>query len=443
MSIFTTKRQKYIREMKTTKALTAGKRVVSFEPEAIYVPLVDPTTAKPLALNVKVGDEVKVGTVIGTRVESSIPVFSSVSGVIEKEELLLHASLGRNVKHFVIKNDQKYEKEPNLPILGEDATKEQLVERLKEAGLLGFGGAGFPTYLKYQNSNIETIIVNGVECETHLTDDYNILMTHKDEIIAGLKCLMRASGAKNAYIAYKKSYKDVAKFYKDVAKENENIKVVAVKDAYPSGWERQVVKAVTKKIYNDYPLEVGVVVNNVETVLYAGRAILKGEVVTRKIMTVSGTGIKNPSKVELPIYTRAIDVINNFGGYTSDSVSVSFGGAMTSRGVMDDKAVILPFTRGLTILPRIKLNTQPCLNCGTCTLHCPAEIQPVEIMKAQIAKNTDRIMDFEPWHCIGCSLCSYVCPSKIDVSDYVKKAKLVANIQRKKLEMQKKQKEGK
>lgn len=443
MSIFTTKRQKYIREMKTSKDLTAGKRVVSFNPEEVYIPLVDPVTAKPLTLNVKVGDEVKVGTVIGTRVESSIPVFSTVSGIVESEALLLHAALGRNVKHFVIKNDQKYDKEPNLPALGEDATKEELVERLKEAGILGYGGAGFPTYLKYQAENIDTIIVNGVECETHLTDDYNILLTHKDEIVAGLKCLMKAAGATRAFIAFKKSYKNAVKLYKDVAKENENIKVVTVSDSYPSGWERQLIKAVTKRTYTSLPLEAGVIVNNVETVLYSGRAILNGEVATRKIMTVSGEGIKNPAKVELPIYTRAIDVINYFGGYTAESVSVSFGGAMTSRGVMDDKAVILPFTRGLTILPRIKLNTVTCLNCGTCTLHCPTDLQPVEIMKAQIAKNTDRIMDFEPWHCIGCSLCSYVCPSKIDVSDYVKKAKLVANIQLKKLEMQKKAKEGK
>lgn len=443
MSIFTTKGQKYIREMKKTKALTMGKRVVSFEPKEIYVPIVDPISSKPIALNVKIGDEVKVGTVIGTRVESSIPVFSSVSGTIENEVLLFHASLGRNVKHLKIINDQKYEKEPNLEALGEDASKEQLIERLKDAGLLGFGGAGYPTYLKYQNKNINTIIVNGVECETHLTDDYNILMTHKDEIIAGLKCLMKASGAEKAYIAFKKSYKDVADFYKDVTINNPEIQLATVKDAYPSGWERQLVKAVTGVTYNEYPVEKGIVVNNVETVLYAGRAILKGEVVTRKIMTVSGEGIKNPSKVELPIYTRAIDVIENFGGYMYPSVSVSFGGAMTSRGVMDDKAVILPFTRGLTILPRIKLNTQPCLHCGECTLHCPAQIQPVEIMHAQIARNTDRIMDFEPWHCIGCGLCSYVCPSKIDVSDYVKKAKLVANIQLKKIEMQKKAKEVK
>lgn len=444
MSIFTTFGQKKIREMDSTKSLTAGKRVIDFEPKEVFIPIVDPISSKPIALNAKVGDEVKVGTVIGTRTEYDIPVFATVSGKIVREELLFHAALGRNVKHFVVENDQKYEKEPLLPALGENATKEDLIQRLKEAGLLGFGGAGFPTYLKYHNaSNVETIIVNGVECETHLTDDYNILMTHKDEIVAGLNCLMKASGAKNAYIAFKKKYDEVVNYYSDIEEKYPNIKIALVGDKYPIGWERHLVKAVINKTYDQYPVEIGVVVNNVETVLYAGRAILKGEVVTHKIMTVSGEGINNPSKVELPIYTKAIDVINFCGGYKAESVSVSFGGAMTSRGVMDDKAVILPFTRGLTILPRIKLNTQPCLHCGECTSHCPVGIQPVEIMHAQIAKNTDRIMAYEPWHCIGCALCSYVCPSKIDVHDYVKKAKLVANIQLKKLEAQKKAKEGK
>ena len=444
MSIFSTFGQKYIPEMDSTKALTADSEVIAFDPESIYVPLVDPVSSKPIALNVKVGDEVKVGTVIGVRTETSIPVFATVSGVVAKEELLFHAAIGRNVKHFVITNDHKYEKEPLLNALDENASSEELIERLKISGLLGFGGAGFPTYLKYQNaSNIDTVIINGVECETHLTDDYSVLLNFKDEIVAGLKCLMRAAKAKNGYIVFKEKYKELKQVYASVETENPEIKIAFVSNKYPAGWERQLVKAVTKKTYNKYPVEVGVIVNNAETALHAGRAILKGEVVTQKTMTVSGHGIANPSKVNLPIYTRAIDVINFLGGYTADSVSVSFGGAMTSRGVMDDKAAILPFTRGLTILPRIKLNTLPCLHCGTCTEHCPTGLQPVEIQYAQIAKNTDKIMSLEPWECIQCGLCSYVCPIKIDVADYVKKAKLVASIQLKKLEASKNAKEGK
>ncbi len=433
MSIFTTIGHKHLKGIHETKDLTAHKEVITFEPDAVYIPLVDPVTAKPLKLNVAINDEVKVGTVIGIREDSGIPVFATVSGKITREETFLHANLGRNVKHFVIENNKKNEKEPPLKIYGDDVTKEQIVERMKEAGLLGFGGAGFPTYRKYANvRGIDTIIINAVECEPFLTDDYQSLLKNKEGILEGIELLMKASGAQKAFLAFKKDHLDLVEHYKDTTELHPNIQVFPVKNVYPSGWERHLIKEVTGRTYNRLPSEAHVIVNNVESTLRVYKAIKLGEVVTRKIITVSGTAIKNQNNVELPIYTKASDIINLLGGYTQDDVSLSFGGPMCSRGVMNDSAVIISYTSGLVVLPRLKVNTINCLRCGTCTDHCPSGLQPVEIKIAQQSKNMDRMMALTPWHCVGCGLCSYVCPSKIDVIEYVKKAKLLTMAQLKK-----------
>lgn len=443
MSIFTTFGQKHLYRIAETKKLTMGKEILSFEPKEVFVPVVDPVTSKPVDLKVAVGDEVKEGQLIGTRPENGLPVFASVSGKIVREETLFHANLGRNVKHFVIENDLKHVKVEPLKELGDDATSEEIVARMKEVGLSGHGGAGFPTFIKYQGAttkNIDTILINAVECEPFLTTDHEAMLKNKEEILKGISFMIKAAGAEKAYIVYKKGNPDLDEAYADLS-SYPNIEVRKVKNVYPAGWERYIVKATLKRTYNRLPAEANVIVNNVTTCLMLAKA-MKGEVETRKVITVSGNGVQNPNNVELPIYTRAIDVIEFLGGYVGESVSVSFGGPMCSRGVMDDKAVLLPFNNALTILPRIKLDTLPCLRCGACTEHCPSGLQPVEIKQAYQAKNMDRMLALTPWHCIACGLCSYVCPSKIDVNDFVKKAKLMTSVQLKKMEAQK-SKEGK
>lgn len=440
MSIFTTLGHKHLYRIQDTKKLSMGKEVLKFEPNEVFVPVVDPGSSKPIQLNVSIGDLVKEGQVIGT-CEKGTPVFAPVSGKIVREETMFHAGLGRNVRHFAIENDKKHQKVEPLEVLDLKASAEQIVERMKESGLSGQGGAGFPTYIKYLGAlekNIDTILINGVECEPFLTTDHEAMLLHKDELIHGIEFMMKAAGAKDAYIVYKKGYPDLDECYKDIESINPSIHVAHVKNVYPAGWERFIVKAVLKRTYDKLPAEAHTIVNNVTTAIMLARA-MNGEVETHKVITVSGSGVSNPSNVDVPIYTRAVDIVEFLGGYVGESVSVSFGGPMCSRGVMDDKAVILPYYNGLTILPRMTLNTLPCLRCGACTDHCPVGLQPVEIKDAYQAKDSDRMMALTPWHCIGCGLCSYICPSKIDVNDFVKKAKLMTSIKLKQLEAQKKE----
>ncbi len=424
MSIFTSIGHKHLHNIEKTKQLTYGKEVKTFNPKEVFVPIVDPVNSKPLKLEKAVGDEVKEGTIIGYREDNMIPVFATVSGKIDREETLFHANIGRSVKHFVIVNDEKYEKEEPLPILDENSTKDEVVNRMKEAAILGHGGAGFPMFIKYRNTNgIDSILVNAVECEPYLSDDHHSLLVNKEYVIKGMELLLRISGAKQAILAYKQGNPDVDEVYNDLSNINPRLKVYRVKNVYPSGWERHLVKEVLKRTYDRLPSEAHAIVNNLESVVRVAKACYEGKVITRKTVTISGEGLKNPSIVELPIYTRACDVIEYLGGYACDEVTLCYGGPMCSRGVKDDKAVFLSYTSGLTILPKLKLNTIPCLRCGACTDHCPAALQPVEIKSAFQAVNNDRLFALKPELCIGCGLCSYICPSKIDVSNYVKSAK--------------------
>lgn len=438
MSIFTSFGHKHLHDIEKTKRLTYGKEVLVFNPKEVFIPLVDPSNAKPLQLKVGIGDYVKEGTVIGYREDNMIPVFATISGTIVREENVFHANISRNVKHFVVENDNKYIKEDPLPFLNNKSSKEEILQRMKDAAILGHGGAGFPMFIKYKNTEgIDTILVNAVECEPYLSDDHHSLLNNKHYVIEGMKLLLDYSGAKKAILAYKIGNNDVDELYKDISEIDARLSTYRVKNVYPSGWERHLVNEVLKRKYDRLPSEAHVIVNNLESVVRFAKACFEGKVITRKIITISGEGVKNPSNVEIPIYTRGCDVVEFLGGYSYDDVSVSYGGPMCSRGVMDDKAVFLSFTSGLTILPRIKLNTVPCLRCGACTDHCPSFLQPVEIKSAYQAKNNERMMTLKPWLCIGCGLCSYICPSKIDVSDFVKKAKMITAIQMKKQEVMK------
>ena len=439
MSIFTTLGHKHLYRIEKTKTLSMEKEILYFDPQEVFVPIVDPVTSKPLKLSVAIGDEVKEGQIIGYS-EKQVPLYTTVSGTIVREEVMFHTRIGRNVKHFVIANDMKHTKVEPLNFLDESASPSEIVGRMKDVGLSGQGGAGFPTYIKYMNAlgNIDTILLNGVECEPFLTTDHEAMLKHKDELIRGIQFMLKASGAKDAYIVYKKGNPDLDEHYSDIESIDSRIHVAHVKNVYPAGWERLIVKSVLKRTYDKLPSEAHVIVNNVSTAIMLSRA-MKGELETRKVITVSGNGVASQVNVDIPVYTRAIDIIEYVGGYTVEEASVSFGGPMCSRGVAYDSAVILPADNGLTILKRIKVNTLPCLRCGECVEHCPVGLQPVEIKDAQQARNVERIMALEPWHCISCGLCSYVCPSKIDVSDFVSKAKKRAMIQIKMQEKQKKE----
>jgi electron transport complex protein RnfC len=392
----------------------------------IYVPITG-ANGKPMTLLVNEGDEVKINTKLGVAPGFDVPYYSSVSGKIVGQETRFNAVVGRPVPHLVIENDFKDER-VSLPVVDvENATKEELVNALKEAGLVGLGGSGFPTYVKYQK-DAELILINGCECEPYLTTDQVVSPTKTDLLVKGIKILMKAANANKAMVAIKKGKPHLHEALVAAFENEENIDVVEVADVYPVGWERVLIRKVLRKEYDRLPNEVGVTVNNIQTAIAAADALLNGNAVTRKTITVSGNAVARVGNFEVPVGTVAGSLIEYLGGYTEENVILLAGGPMTSKGQMNDKFIVERQTGGLTVLKHVEVKSEACLRCGACTNHCPAGLQPVEIKRAVEAKDVDRMIALNADRCIECGLCSFVCPSKIDVTEAMKKAKLQLRI---------------
>lgn len=391
----------------------------------VYLPVVSPNL-KNIEILVKEGDEVKVGTRIGTRTDFYVPIYSPVSGVVVASEMRFDANAGRPVNHVVIENDFKYAKEENvLTKVTLESSQEEIFAAIKEAGLVGLGGAGFPTYVKYNNpKGINSLLINAVECEPYLTTDYHAIKNDTAYLLKGAQLLVKALGAKEAVIAFKVHKEDMKAKILELLPQYEGIRIVEVPDMYPMGWERTLVKQVFGKEYKVLPSEVGVVVNNAQTVISLGHALLDGEVLNKRIVTVSGDGVANPCNVICPIGTPAKELIEACGGYVGDVINLIPGGPMCGKAVVKEDFPLAPQNDALTVLQYVKYDQQACLRCGECTMHCPAGLQPVEIQIAVKKGDVDRMLALQAKSCVECGMCSYVCPSHIDVTDNMRKAKL-------------------
>ncbi len=394
----------------------------------VYFPLVAGNGA-PYNPLVKVGDKVKIGTKIAFREQFSVPLFSSVSGEVVGIEKRFNAVTGRQCDHLVIKNDYKCTKDVPLKKVGLDESKEAIVSGIKEAGIVGLGGAAFPTWVKYNNvANIHTVVINAVECEPYLTTDFISATENASKIVGGARYLQKAAGAPKIIIAIK-VHKDAARdALIAAASEFEDIKIVEVPDRYPMGWEATLIYELFKKRYAKLPAEVGVVVNNSTTAMEVYEALVNGEPITKRLITISGNAVKNARNIYVPVGTLAEVVLAEFEIEQEKELNLLAGGPMTSGPQPNASFALQAAHGGLTVLERVKFRSIPCLRCGACTANCPAGIQPVEIMRAFEARDYVRLEKLETLRCVDCGLCSYVCPSKIEVSDFVKKAKTILRV---------------
>ena len=411
------------------KELTAHKEVVDLTNDKevaslVYFPLVSPS-GKEVNLLVKEKDKVKVGTKIIQRVDFDLPIYSSVSGTIKGIEVRYSALVGKPVEHLVIKNDYKYSEE-KLPTLDYNkATKQEIVEAIRNAGIVGLGGAGFPTFVKYNSdAKIESLLVNAVECEPYLTTDYVAMIKEAKLLFEGINILKKASGASEAVIAFKNNKKDLKEVLDKELVNYEGIRIVLVKDKYPMGWEKTLIKNVFHKTYSRLPSEVGIVVNNAQTVICVAKALINGECIHNRIITVSGNAIKEPQNVLVPVGTLASEILAKCGGVACENSCLLAGGPMTSKASLSDEFPIYTSFGALTVMENLNIESEACLRCGKCIEHCPAGLQPIQIKNAYDAKDVKDLEAFQASKCVECGMCSYICPSKIELTDSIKKAKL-------------------
>jgi len=414
--------------IESLKEQTENETIKSFQPDKVYIPAVD-NKGLPLDKEIAIPSSVSIGTLLGIRKDFGVPIYSSVSGKVIGKAKKFNGALGRLSDFFEIENNKKNERVTLAP-LAIDATQADLVNKLKEGGIVGLGGAGFPAFIKYNikpEMKIDHIIINACECEPYLTTDYNVgIKSELAYMLKALKTIMDILAIPSTIIATKNEKTAlIEKISKDIEAFGDNrISMQGVKSVYPAGYERTLIKFLLKRDYIKLPSEAHVIVSNLQTMIAIGDLFAEGKTISDKVITVSGC-VKNPANVSIPYGTLIKDIISFVGGYTIEKGVLLNGGPMTCEHLGTDDVPLLIQNDAITVLKEKNLVAEPCLRCGKCTAHCPVNIQPVEINMAAKRGDYQRCFELGVMDCVLCGICSYVCPSHIEVSAGVKQAKLM------------------
>lgn len=402
-------------------------------PDFIYLPLKNGRCPEA-ELYIKEGDHVKLGEIIGLRKGGFFeqPIHSTVSGDFVGIKKMFHRT-GKLVECIKIKNDFQNEKHSSIkPRTDEEVLnleKDEFIEIVKNRGLVGLGGSGFPTYIKFQtDKKINNVFINGIECEPYLRSDVRTMLEYPTRIVKALNFSMNFFGAKNGYIVIKRKYKDVYSVLNQVILRldlQDKIQVYRVEDYYPAGWEISMYKDVLgiKIKPGVLPVEYGVFGLNASTMLGLYRALKHDMPVTKRHFTISGDGIKFPTNFRVVVGTTISELIELCGGYTPGEKTLIIGGPMMGASLVRDNVVISKTSTSILVFNKNREKEETCIRCMSCTYSCPVKIQPVQIHNAVKQKNKSKADTFGIDKCILCGMCSYVCTSKIHLTDYMRKAK--------------------
>jgi electron transport complex protein RnfC len=403
---------------------------------------------------VKKADFVQAGQKIGdSDAFVSAPVHSPISGKVKEISLQSHAVLGRSPAVIIEANTENNPpKEPAFSKFTssfneEKYSVEQICTAVREGGLVGMGGAGFPTRVKIEpnpRQPKETLIINGCECEPYITCDYRIMLEWTYQIIAGVKLVKKVTGCSKVFIGIEDNKPQAIYCFNEALRNsgNDDIKVVAVKTKYPQGGERQLIKAILNKNVptGGIPPMIGVVVLNVATVAAIAEAVVYGQPLTHRVVTVTGEAVANPGNFYVPIGTSIGELIEFCGGVTEKSAKVVVGGPMMGIAVADLTTPIIKTTGAITILTKEQIGgakfagrQTSCIRCGRCLEVCPEHLMPTKIAHAVKNNLWDVAESYYISACTECGCCSYVCPAKIEVAGYIKTGKITLARQKKKI----------
>ncbi|MBR6004399.1 MAG: electron transport complex subunit RsxC [Lachnospiraceae bacterium] len=382
--------------------------------------------AKPV---VNVGDHVLQGQLIAEADGFvSSPIYSGVSGTVKAIEEH-RTAVGSTVMSIVIENDGLYTEAESFPIIPlEEMTSEQIIARVREAGIVGMGGAGFPTHVKMsvkEPAKIDYVIVNGAECEPYLTSDYRKMIEEPEKLIEGLKVYLKVFPYSLGIIAIEDNKADCIKIFKALTKEEPRITVKALRTKYPQGSERHLIYAVTGREINSkmLPADVGCVVSNVDTVNSVGRAIYEGKPLIHRIVTVTGNCIKNPRNFDVLVGTSYKDLIPEAGGLKKDPEKIISGGPMMGFCLFDLDVPVTKTGSALLCLANddvSKMEPSACINCGKCVEVCPSRLIPRNLSDHAANFNEEAYMEEHGLECVECGCCSFICPAKRPLCQNIK-----------------------
>jgi len=427
----------------TNKSLTQNVPIENaVDPKVVVIPLSQHIGA-PCDPLVAVGDTVKVGQKIGeSKAFMSVPVHSSVSGTVKKIEHH-YVPGGAKVNCIVIESDGKFEVHESVQPKGkvENLTKEEILSIIKEAGMAGMGGATFPTHVKLsppQDKPIDVLLVNGAECEPYLTADHRIMLEKSEQVITGVKAIMKVLGVEKGYVSIEKNKPDAIEVMQKAASSEEGIEIIALEVKYPQGDEKRLINAVTGRVVpsGGLPMEVGCVVENVGTVATIGNAIETGMPLVQRVVTVSGSAVQNPKNLMVRIGTTFKDVIEQCGGYKEEPGKLINGGPMMGIAQFSDEVPVIKGTSGILVLNKKEAGIpEPsnCIMCGRCVDACPVHLMPYKISGYTLQKNIDAADEYHAADCIECGGCSFICPAKRPLKETISLAKKEILARRKKV----------
>jgi len=417
-----------------SKEFTAAKPLVTAKvPKRVIIPLSQHIGA-PCQSKVQVGDTVKKGQVVGQAdAFVSAPVHATVSGKVVAIMPYPH-TLGRDVPSVVIENDEKEEwvdgltENPDYLSLDAEAMKASV----RQAGIVGMGGATFPTHVKLsppKEKKIECVILNGAECEPYLTADHRMMIEEADEVVAGLKVLMKIVGVDRGYIGIEENKPDSIKSMEEACRNEPSIEVYSLHTKYPQGAEKMLIKAIVGREVpaGGLPMDVGVVVQNIGTAVAIYEAVRYGRPLVERVVSVTGRGISEPKNLRVRIGTPLSSLIEECGGFKYDSGKVIAGGPMMGMAQSNLDAAVIKGTSGVLVLSPEESETPPhgpCIRCGRCIDVCPMGLQPAMLSVLAEAGMYEDMKEYDLMNCFECGTCAYVCPSKRPIVQWVKLAKM-------------------
>ncbi|WP_369813895.1 electron transport complex subunit RsxC [Halolactibacillus sp. JCM 19043] len=385
---------------------------------------------KPAEPIVEVGDDVKMGQLIAEKQGFvSANIYSSVSGTVEsiEEKPSMH---GPHLA-IVIKNDFKDTPAPALTSTQEDLTSQDKLSLIERAGIVGMGGATFPTHVKLsppKGKAIDTLIINGAECETYSTADHRLMIESAEEIVAGIKELLTLFPIKQTYIAIESNVHDSVCALKQAIGDDERIQIKELETIYPQGAEKRLIKTLVNREVpsGGLPLDVHTIVANVSTVRAAHLAIQKGLPLMDRVTTVTGEPIKDPQNFRVRIGTPIQVLIDACGGFVEKTGKMLHGGPMMGKPITSGQVPITKGTSVISFLPKeeVKVDERtPCIKCAECLNVCPVNLQPILISNAYEQGDIDEAERLGAMDCIDCGNCSYICPANIPLLDNIRQAK--------------------
>ena len=426
------------------KELTKDKKIIDLLPSSpqLVFPLSQHIGA-PAVPVVSVGDRVLRGSLIAeANGFVSANVYSSVSGVVKAIENRRNVQ-GVDTMCIVVENDDIYEEAPPIPVRPiAEMTKEEVIRIIKDAGIVGMGGAGFPTHVKLspkEPGKIHYVIANCAECEPYLTSDYRRMIEEPEKLVAGLKIILCLFEHAKGILAVEDNKPDCIRILKDLCIDEPRISVKVLKTKYPQGSERQLIYATTQRAINSsmLPADAGCIVNNVDTIVAIYHAVIEGKPLMERIVTVTGPAIKYPQNYRVYTGTNYADLIDAAGGFKSEPAKIISGGPMMGFALFDtnvpvtkSSSAIVAFTEDAVSESKAKA----CINCGRCVDACPSRLIPSRLADIAEHFDEDRFVAQNGLECVECGCCSYICPAKRHLTQEIKMMRqtVLANRRKKK-----------